>query len=144
MDIYDDVESTFVRKDFYIEPPEKDASEEDWKTWLKADDKKSAIEKRKHTLSLEATEIPESFQETAMRKVNGVYRQVPSVGLVGSVDDGGGCRAEPAEEAKQAKVIIMADWKPNLRGSKSSGRNARRIAAKKARTLAIEEEKYSR
>jgi len=141
MDIYDEVESTFVRKSFYVKPPDTNASKEDWHTWLKEDSKKAAVEKRRHTLLQEATEIPESFQETATRKINGVYRQVPSVGLVGNTEEG--CRAEPAEEAQQSKVIIMADWKPNLRGSKSGGRNSRRIAARKAKAIALEKDKYS-
>ena len=143
MDIYDEVEveveSTFVRKSFYIQPPDENASLDDWKAWQIQDDKKASVEKRKHTMAQTPSDQPEDFQDTTMRKINGVWRMAPSVGLVGNAEEGS-CRAEPITgPSPQAKIIILADWKEHKRGTRSKGRNARKARARKARA---EEKKY--
>ena len=143
MDIYDEVESTFVRKSFYICPPDKDASLEDWKAWQIQDDKRAAVEKRKYTLTQEPIERPEEMMDVTMRKVAGVWRQTAMVGLIGDAEEGS-CRIEPVTgPSPQAKVIIMSQWEPHIRGTKSKGRNARKARARKARAMEAEEKKYS-
>ncbi len=88
--------STFVRKDFYIDPPGKDATPEDWQNWQKADDKKAATAKAQHTKSLKHAPVPtwlgndEVWQSggTLVSPGDGVHRQVNMVGFTGDPADG--------------------------------------------------------
>jgi hypothetical protein len=126
--------SCFVRKDFYIQPPAKDASPDVWAKWLKADARKAAAAKAAHTRSLAHSDAGDDLQETAMRKVGGVWKQCLSLGFVGDAESET-LSAEPTVEAKQDNLISLArmELTRNKRGTKSKGKNARRKANKKKR-----------
>jgi hypothetical protein len=136
---------TFIRKDFYIEPPKKDAPVEEWNNWLEADKRKAAAAKAQHTKSLEQAEIPtwmgnsEVWQSGGAtdRVVNGVHTQGDMVGFTGDPEEGT-CQTErvcpmPSPEAlidiKAALTDIAA--KTNKRGGKRAGKSARRRKNKK-------------
>ena len=126
-------ESSFVRKDFYLEPPGKGASPEVWKAWLEADRQAAIQAKRAHTKSLAHADIPEAFQAKVLSKVGGVYRQSAMVGLVG---DGDSTRIEAAVDADQDTRTHMTPWaKVGGRGERSAKRSgsAKRAAAKARR-----------
>lgn len=128
------METTFVRKDFYIQPPAKDAPPEEWAEWLKKDTRKAAAHKAAYTKSLEHADIPEEFQASTMRKVGGVWRQSTAIGFVGDVEDDT-CSAEPMVEAGQDRKVILSDMETtrNKRGGTRKGKSARRHKNKKRR-----------
>jgi len=82
--------SSFVRQDFYIPPPDKNAPKEEWERWLKADKQAAANAKRAHTMSLKAE--PENAKMwhhgsgMPMRGPDGVHRQ--SEGFIGFHSNG--------------------------------------------------------
>jgi len=126
------VNGSFVRKDFYLPPPEKGAPVEAWEAWQKADELLAANAKRKHTKSLKHVEVPEFLQPKVLSKVGGVYRQSAMVGFIG---DGDASRVEAAVDADQDHRTHMTPWaKVGGRGSEGKQRSsgAQRRAAKKA------------
>lgn len=126
------VDGSFVRKEFYLPPPEKGAPLEAWEAWQKADDLLAAAAKRKHTKSLKHAEVPEFLQPKVLSKVGGVYRQSAMVGFIG---DGDTARVEAAVDADQDRRTVMTPWaKVGGRGSEGSQRlsGAQRRKAKKA------------
>ena len=127
-------EMTFVRKDFYIDPPTRNASVEEWNTWIKADSRKASAAKAQFTKSLDFAEVPEEFQEGSVRKVNGRWQQVAAVGFSGDVEEGT-CTVEPIVESVQEQQIILARMEKNrnVRGGSRAGKSARRRANKKKR-----------
>ena len=99
------MDNTFVRKDFYIQPPTKDAKPEEWTTWL-AKDKAEAIKaKRAFTRTLAHAELPDFAQGQSMRKINGVWKSTTAIGFVGDAETG---HMEPTVEALQKKEYILA------------------------------------
>ena len=124
----------FVREEFYISPPTKDAGKEEWDSWMKADNRKAAVAKRAHTMSQDHSEMPIEFAETATRKVDGRWQQTTAIGFSGSFELGQGT-LEVAVDGDQEKVICLADMeaKRHTRGSKSKSKSARRRANKKNR-----------
>ena len=82
----------FVRKDFYIDPPAKNASPEEWQAWLQADKRKAAAAKAQYTKSFEqVTEAPEWLAGNADMvtvKRDGVHTQGTIVGFTGSAEEG--------------------------------------------------------
>lgn len=94
-------DNTFVRKDFYIQPPGPDAKPAEWAAWIEADDKKAAVHKAQHTKSLEHAPVPtwlgnaEGWQAGGLgdRVVNGAHTQGDLVGFTGDAEEGT-CQAE--------------------------------------------------
>lgn len=129
------MDSTFVRKDFYIDPPADNASAEEWLKWLKKDQRKAAAAKAAYTRSLDHADTPEEFQETATRKVNGRWVQCTMVGFTGDPDSDAGAQAEQAVESDQEEVAILRtiEQHRNIRGGTRKGKSARRHANKKRR-----------
>lgn len=127
------VESSFVRKDFYIAPPEKDAPVEVWQEWLKKDRAAAIVAKRAHTKTLAHGEIPESAQARVVSKIGGVYRQTAMIGLVSEGEDQ--TRLEPAIEATQDRVVLNAWDHIGGRGVSTAKRrnNSKRAKLKAAR-----------
>lgn len=126
-------ETSFVRKDFYLEPPGKGASPEAWQAWLEADRQAAIQAKRAHTKGLKHGEIPESLQPKVLSKINGVYRQSAMVGLVG---EGDSTRIEAAIDADQDTRTHMTPWaKVGGRGASTAGRkgSSKRAGAKARR-----------
>jgi len=129
------VNSSYVRKDFYLSPPVKGAPVEAWEAWQKADDLLAANAKRKHTKSLKHEEVPEFLQPKVLSKVGGVYRQSAMVGFIG---DGDTARVEAAVDAEQGKVLALNSFRHGGRGQQTASRSgsakrAARRAAKEAR-----------
>jgi len=127
------MDSTFVRKDFYIQPPEKDATPEEWAKWLKKDNRKAAAHKAAHTRSLVHEEVPEEYQAGTTRKINGVWKQVPAVGFSGDGEEN--VQVQPIVEDTQEQVAILKRMEQyrNIRGGTRKGKSARRHANKKRR-----------
>ena len=129
--------SSFVRSDFYIEPPAKDASVEDWNNWLKKDKLAATKAKREFTKKCQVGEMPQLMQDTVTRKVNGVWRQTTAIGITGSAEDGT-VGLEPMVEAVQERTYDEARYVIRNRGvsHKKNGaekRKARRLRRKMKR-----------
>lgn len=136
------MDNTFVRKDFYVDPPKAGASPEEWNTWLKKDKVAAAAAKRAFTKSQVHCDLPDSAQGTSIRKVGGVWKQSTAIGIVGGGEEGEG-HLEPVVNANQEREYILARMGGTVRGvshtrcggDKRAARRARRkakIAAKKA------------
>ena len=135
----DILESTFVERSFYVEPPQKNASVEEWKAWDEKDTQARTQAKAKHTriqnILAEANgeQIDVAVPELCVRKINGCYRQVSPVALTGDFEQGTGS-LEPACEEQQTKAMILARQQAEnaKRGSSTSNsRSSRRRAAKR-------------
>jgi hypothetical protein len=113
------VDGSFVRAEFYVQPPQAGSSPEAWEKWLAEDRKKAIAAKRAHTMSLKQEEIPEFLQPKMVSKVGGVYRQSNMVGFVG---EEGSAQVEPAVEAAQEKLMALAKFNHGGRGSSGSQR----------------------
>jgi len=130
------VETSFVRKEYYVEPPIKGSAPEVWQAWLEADKQAASAAKRAFTKSQKHAELPEHLQARVVSKVGGVYRQSAMVGFVG---DGETSRIEAAVDADQDKRTVMSPWaQVGGRGKSTSQRagsskRARAKAARKAR-----------
>ena len=109
------MDSTFVRKDFYVTPPPAGSSPEVWDAWLKADRKEAIKAKAKFTRSQKAGEVPTSMQQSAMRKINGVWKATTPIGFAGSVEDGG--QLEPMVEATQELDLVRTRIVDGPRGT---------------------------
>ena len=124
--------TTFVRKTFYVKPPNKGAPVEEWRNWMDKDRQEAINAKRAHTKALAQEDLPDSLVPSRMVKINGVWKQSCAVGLVGDGPDA--FHSEPMVEADQEKVTIMSQWTDSKRGTKSykktrsEQRQARRIA----------------
>lgn len=125
---------TFVEKEFYCRPPEKDADPKEWEEWLLKEKRKRAAHKAAFTRSLKHEEMPEEMQQTTQRKIGGVWRQVTPVGFNGSAEDGD-LTLEPTQDAQQNKLHVLKAWSQQgtKRGTRSKGRHARRRRNKKRR-----------
>jgi hypothetical protein len=131
---------TFVRKEFYVDPSElQNATPEQWEAWLAKDKAaaradKAAFTRKQNKLARElgvGTDI--ETPECVTRKVNGVYRQVAPTGLSGDAEEGT-LTMEVAVDETQQRDAIRRRWEDERapRGTHSSGRHARRKAARKA------------
>ena len=135
------MDSTCVRKDFYLDPPAKGSPPEAWEVWLKADRKEAAKAKAAYTRSLKAVEMPAHLNGTATRKINGVWRSTTAIGFTGSAEDGTG-QAEAIVEPTQERDFIRARLTGVDRGKGKSGaqkrdsHRAKLKAAKLVRRLA--------
>ena len=127
---------TFVRRGFYMNPPSANASADDWFTWSEADEKAARVEKAKFTRQRNRhTANVDTLSAFGVRKVNGVYKQVPAVGFTGSVE-GHNIQIEPAIEATQEVDIDTAKQRMNAFTSRSFGKGRskmRRVKIRKAR-----------
>lgn len=128
------MDATFIRRDFYLEPPSsKDATPEEWAAWAKKDDRKAAAAKAQYTKSFQQQEAPAWLAgETVVTKQNGVHRESTLVGFTGSVDEGT-CQAEVAVKARQEHHIALVNMEAtrHRRGGTRKGKSARRRANKK-------------
>lgn len=119
----------FQEKDFYTEPPARDADPQQWVDWMETEKHQRAAHKRSYTMSFDHAEVPEQAQESTLRKVAGRWSQSVAVGISGSETDG--YSLEPVSPENQNREIILATWQKNRRGTKSKARNQRRRAAKR-------------
>jgi hypothetical protein len=99
------MDKTFVRRSFYLEPPQKGATQEEWENWLKLDDQEAKTAKARFTRSRKSQQL-EDTPAMNVSKVRGVYKQVPALGFVEQGESGG--RFEPIIEAPQEALIDTA------------------------------------
>ena len=111
----------FEEKMFYIEPPQADASLEQWDAWMRRDAAKRRGAKAAATRKLEYADTPDDLQESGMRKVNGRWQQCLSIGFTGSAEDES-LQGEVAVEATQEREAV------SLRMSRESNRRGKRTA----------------
>lgn len=129
------MDSTFIRKSFYIQPPSKDASAEEWAKWIKKDNRRAAAHKAQVTKSLAHADTPEEYAAGTTRKVNGVWKQVPNVGFSGGNGEDEPGEAQPVEEATQERtaIVVRMEEYRHKRGGSRKGKSARRHRNKKRR-----------
>ena len=139
------ISGAFIRKSFYIDPPHKRASVEEWEAWLKADRQEAINAKRAHTKAQAHVEIPDYLQPTVVAKVGGVYRQSAMVGFVGD-GDGGAARLEAAVDADQDRTIAIARMQADhtKRGSVSRAKNERHQSNKKAKARQARAQRFNK
>jgi hypothetical protein len=127
------MENCFVRKDFYIDPPSKDSSKEDWAKWIKKDDRKARAHKALYTRSFKQEDAPDEYQAHTQRKIGGVWRQTSAIGFTGGDEEHS--NVEPIVESDQEKLAILRRMEEhrNVRGGSKKGKSARRRANRKAR-----------
>jgi hypothetical protein len=137
------ISGAFIRKSFYIDPPHKRASVEEWEAWLKADRQEAINAKRAHTKAQAHVEIPDYLQPTIVAKVGGVYRQSAMVGFVG---DGDSSRLEAAVDADQDRTIAIARMQADhtKRGSVSRAKNERHQSNKKAKARQARAQRFNK
>lgn len=112
--------NTFVRKDFYVQPPTKTATKEEWQQWIKADSFKARAAKAQYTKNQarETIELP----ETVTRKVNGKWVQTGLIGFIGEGEDK--YSLEPIQEETQTQTVERKQ-KSKLRGRNRKGKQQR-------------------
>lgn len=129
------MDTTFVRKDFYIDPPKADAKPEEWTEWLKRDNAKAIAAKRAFTKAQSREDMPEAFQGTSIRKVGGVWKQSTSIGVVGGGEEGQG-HLEPIVAATQENDTDIARWDRKARCMQNHGKGNEKRKARRARRKA--------
>jgi hypothetical protein len=95
---------TFVRREYYIEPPQSGSAPEVWAQWLKDDSAKARAHKAQYTKASKHAPLPESADVKSWIKKGGVYRQSSLVGFVGGSEDHAG-QVEAVVEADQERVV---------------------------------------
>jgi len=123
------MDTTFIRKAFYLPPPAKDANSETWEEWIKA-------EGLTRTQKAGFCENPH-LNQIGIVKLGGVHRQ--SVALWSGSTESGSLVREVAVQASQEtdleNVCRMADY-THKRGNVRRGRNKNKRAKRKARRKA--------
>ena len=129
-------DTTFIRKDFYVDPPTAGASKKDWDAWIKRDNRKAAAHKAQVTKAQKHCDIPQEFQSTSMSKVNGVWTQSMAIGFTGSGEDNT-LAGEVVVEAQQEHHIALVGMEHNRhkRGGSRAGKSARRRKNRRLRVL---------
>lgn len=130
----------FVQRAFYIEPPAKTATKEEWQEWLKKDRTAGATAKRAHTIALKALEEAQDHEslecvlnQTATRKINGVWKQATNVGFTSGEQ---GSVLEPTVEATQERDYVLARMVGTDRGHSHNKTGAEKRRARKERRRA--------
>ena len=128
------IDSSFVRADFYCEPP-TNGNVAEWKAWQKDDNNKARAAKAAYTKSFKDADKPEELTEGAVRKINGCWRQCLNLALSGDSEGDGFISAEPVTEAEQEAIITAQQLESarHKRGGRREGKSARRRANRKAR-----------
>jgi hypothetical protein len=126
------MESTFVRKDFYVAPPSENAAPSEWARWLKADRLKAAAAKRAWTKAQKPAALEDRPDTAAaMVKRHGRWVQSVAIGFAGDFESGNGS-LEPMVEAEQDNVVQLGrmELTRNKRGGSNTlkGKSARRRA----------------
>jgi len=127
---------SFIRKSFYINPPTKNSSAEDWANWVEADEREARKAKSRFTRSRNKAEDVAELPHYSTRKVDGAYKQVVSIGFSGEGEAG------PTREARQEVNVDKARAILNTMTatSRSYGRN--RNKAKRERIRQARKAKY--
>lgn len=136
------IDTSFVRKDFYVNPPAKNASPDAWADWLKADRQEAINAKRAHTRAskTQPAELPEALVQGHVVKVGGVYRQSILTGFTGSAEEGtlGMDVVDPRANPHRDVSLVQMESERHTRTQRKSGsakRKARKefVAARRAK-----------
>lgn len=123
---------SFVRQDFYLPPPNKGASREEWLEWLAKDDAAATQARRQFSKSRKDKDV-DTLPSMSVMKVGGVFKQVGHVGFVG---DENHTRIEPVMEATQEVDVETARNRLNALSHRSHAKGnhqGRREAIRQAR-----------
>lgn len=123
--------TTFVGRDFYVQPPSSNASAKEWDEWMRKDRRKRAGAKAAFTRKQSRTE---PVLDQTVIKHEGVWRSQTPMAFNGT--ELTGYSVEPVQKATQEQEIDRARSaaEPKRKsGSRSRHRNARRKANRKAR-----------
>lgn len=74
------MDKSFVRKDFYIAPPGKNATQSEWKKWLNMDERKARQAMSRFIRAKKITQSIEDTPDMPTTKINGIHKQIPSLG----------------------------------------------------------------
>ena len=96
---------------FYTSPPNT-RDTKSWEDWLHSERKMEILARRKETREMIAGDIPQIYQDTVLRKVNGTWKQVTAIG--GTGDD---CSTEIVTPATQELTIDQARRELKARGT---------------------------
>jgi len=131
----DIIDTSFVEKEFYHEPPKATATPEEWTAWMDGEKKARANAKRAFTKAQDHADTPDQFHDVVMVKQGGVWRQGNiMMGFNGNSDEGT-LEGDLGENAKQETHIALVNMEAtrNKQGIKSKSRCARNRANKKWR-----------
>lgn len=132
------MDSTFVRKDFYLAPPAKDAGPEEWKNWLRKEALKARGAKAAFTRQQKAQECDDPrLSRSGLVKIGGVWRSSVAV-WSGSAEEGTLTRevAVDAPQEEQIEAERRAADTTHKRGNKRKNRNRNRRAKARSRRKA--------
>ena len=134
-------DNAFIRKDFYIDPPGKGATEKEWNDWLDRDARKASAAKAQHTKAQKHCQMPtwmgntESWQSGGQVDSigpGGVHTQGNLVGFTGDPEQGT-CQVErvcprPSPEAMVDIKAALTQYAEttNVRSGTRKGKSARR------------------
>lgn len=127
--------NTFVGKDFYIQPPDKNASPEEWHEWLRKDSLKRRGAKAAFTRKQKAQACDDPrLNRVGLVKLGGVWRQSGML-FSGSAEDGTLEREVAIDAHQEVEVMVARQLKnqTHARGGTRKNRNKNRRARRKAR-----------
>ena len=78
------MDKTFVRRSFYINPPAKNATVKEWFAWRRQDERAALQAQYRFNQARKITVDIDDVAETDVAKVDGVHKQVLSIGFVGT------------------------------------------------------------
>ena len=80
------MDKTFVRRAFYILPPAKNASVKEWLNWRRLDEQAAHQAQQRFNQARKITLDVDTVSEADVAKVEGIHRQVPSIGFIGTTE----------------------------------------------------------
>lgn len=127
----------FVRESFYVQPPSKDASLDDWKAWDKEETQAAITAKRNFSRQANKLAKPIDIEppQIVSRGKGGIYRSTSLVGLTGDFEAGtGSIEAVDCDNAEEIVVRKQATKTPRNRPHRSKEElRARKKALKEKR-----------
>jgi|GEM_PF-5217075 len=120
-------DTSFVAKEFYVEPPTAGSSADTWRKWLKDDHSQRKAARARFTRSLSQASAPINEDTIGAYKQNGVYRQGAALGFQGSAEDNS-LTLEASVEASQEYHIALVNMEStrHRRGGTRKGKTSRR------------------
>lgn len=132
--------NVFVREEFYIEPPQANATPAEWKAWLKKDSAKARGAKAAFTRKQAAQDCDDPrLSQMGMVKLGGVWRQ--SVALYSGSSEEGTLTREVSVEASQERDLEGVR-RAVAEVHRSAGQRRNRNKARRARRNKTRKNKY--
>ena len=129
------MDNSFIRSSFYFEPPQANATREEWATWLAKDNKAAIAAKRAFNKAHSQGELPEIAESTSTVKIGGVWKQSTAIGFVGGASEGEG-HLEPVVDASQDRDYDVARFEHKPRGMTKLNNGCNIRKARRARRKA--------